>query len=121
MPKRSRVGEDEEDEEESLPVIPLVPRVVHNSMFWKNLQKSHVEYDRRQLRCNHEVPMRYCKFCSDVKNSMPMSFDTFHHLASHPNHLEMMRMYDKTMETNYFVSTLFQMNEMIGCFVFIRG
>jgi len=119
MPKRSRVVEDEE---ESLQVIPVVHRVTHNGMFWKNLQQSHVEYDRRQLeRCNHELPIRYCKFCSDIKNSMPMSFDTFHHLASHPNHLEMMRMYDKTMETNYFVTTLFQMNQMIGCFVLIRG
>lgn len=96
----------------ALPVISVLPMVNDDATFWKNLQESSEEYRRNRRR---NPPPYHCKHCLAVMNHLPMTMETLIHLASDPNHLELMRAYDVVKETRYFIETLFQMNSMLGC------
>ena len=116
MPKRKKQEAEAEECTIALPLIPVMPVVNHDATFWKNLQESSEEYEhRRQQRRRRNHPLPYhCKHCLAVMNKLPMSMETLIHLASDPNHLELMRAYDGVKETIYFIETLFQMNRMLG-------
>ena len=121
MPKRKKQEVEAEAEAEAeectiaLPVIPVMPVVNHDATFWKNLQESSEEYERRkQCRRRNQLLPYHCKHCLAVMNKLPMSMETLIHLASDPNHLELMRLYDGVKETRYFIETLFQMSRMLG-------
>jgi len=117
MSKRKKPEESSEEGEctLALQMIPVIPVVNHDATFWKNLQESSEEYERRKQCRRRSQPLTYhCKHCLAVMNNLPMSMDTLIHLASDPNHLELMRVYDGVKETNYFIETLFQMNKVLG-------
>ena len=116
MPKRKKPEESTESTL-SLAIIPVIPVVKHDAMFWKNLQESSAEFERRKQQCrrrSHPLTYYHCKHCLAVINKLPMSMETLIHLATDPNHLELMRVYDGAKGTNYFIETLFQMNRMLG-------
>ena len=111
MPKRNT---PEESIQLALPMIPMMPVVNHDATFWKNLQESVEEFERRKQCRRRKPPVYYCKHCLCVMNKLPMSLDTLAHLASSPSHLELMKVYDGVKKTNYFIDTLFHMNMVIG-------
>ena len=114
MPKRKEPEESKEESTLALAIIPVTPVVNHDATFWKNLKESTEELERRKQPKQH--CRRHCKHCLAVMNDLPMSMETFIHLATDPNHLELMRVYDGVKETNYFVETMFQMNRMLWFF-----
>lgn len=114
MPKRKTPEESKSEAPEESIQFSMIPVVNHDATFWKNIQESTEEFERRKQRRRHSQPLAYnCKHCLDVMNHLPMSLDTLVHLASHPNHLELMSVYDSVKKTNYFIETLFQMNRML--------
>lgn len=112
MAKRKKQESKEEECTIALAVIPVLPVVNNDAMFWKNIQESS-EGKQKCRRRNPPLPY-HCKHCLAVMNQLPMTMETLIHLASDPNHLELMRAYDGVKDTRYFIETLFHMNRMVG-------
>jgi len=94
------------------PMMSLIPVVNDNEDFWKNVQESALVFERRKRR-RLQALWHYCPHCLKVKNGEPLSLSTLVHLASDPNHLQLIMKYDEVKDTKCFTDTIFMMNRVL--------